>query len=150
MAKKIYSMFAMFGLLLALAVVSAQAKQGEILEVNIPFDFQVGGKTLPAGEYAVKQLSDKALLIRSADGKAQTIIQSPGRVQANVSETGAKQRLVFHQYGDQFFLSQVWMTTDGDGRELNRSNAERRAASGQTLVTDGQRVRKVEVAARAR
>src|SRR5205085_5482669 len=102
MSKKLYSMFALFGLFLTLAVSSAQAKPGGLIKINVPFDFQVNGKTLPAGEYAVKRLSENVLLIRSADGNAQAIAPVSGRVQTNAKE--AEERLVFHQYGGQYFL----------------------------------------------
>ena len=70
-------------------------------------------------------------------------------VRAGVSEQEAG--LVFHQYGDQYFLSQIWMTRDGDGRELNRSSDERRAAAAeQNLASNGKKLRRVEISAHAR
>lgn len=144
-------MFAMFGLLLALGVVSVQAQPGDLIEVKVPFDFQISGKTLPAGEYTVKRLSDKAMQIRSGDGRVSAIAQAPTRVQAEVIGKEAKAGLVFHQYGEQYFLSQIWMTKDGDGQELNRTNDEGRAAGQQqNLAANGKRLRRVEIEAHAR
>jgi len=150
MTKKLYSMFAMFGLFLALAASSAQAQPGDLLNVNVPFDFQIGSKTLPAGEYTVKRLSQSTLLFRSADGTESAIAQAMENLQAGWSEKEAKERLVFHQYGGQYYLAQVWMTRDGDGRALKRSKEERRAAEEQNLAAGGKKLRKVEVAAHAR
>ena len=148
MKKKLYSMFAMFGLFLILAASSAQAQSSDVIKVNVPFDFQVSGKTLPAGEYAVMRFSEKVILIRGVDTKTSVVAQAPGRIQAGASY--AKERLIFHQYGDQYFLSQVWLRRDDDGRELNRSGEERRAAAGEKLAANGKKLRKVEIAAHAR
>jgi len=147
MTKKLYSMFAMLGLFFVLAVSSAQAQSSDLIKVNVPFDFQVSGKTLPAGEYAIKRVSEKVLLIRNAEGKGEAMVQAPSRIQGPVNK---QERLVFHQYGDQYFLSQVWLNRQGDGRELNRSSEERRAAAGETLAANGKKLRKIEVAAHAR
>jgi hypothetical protein len=138
----------MFGLFLILVASSAQAQSSDIIKVNVPFDFQVSGKTLPAGEYTVKRLTEKVVLIQSVDNKTSVVAQAPGRIQAGAND--ATERLVFHQYGDQYFLSQVWLSRDEDGRELNRSGDERRTAAGENLAMGGKQLRQIEVAASAR
>ena len=148
MTKKLYSTFAMLSLLLLLGVVSVQAQSRGKLEVSIPFDFQVGSKMLPAGEYTVKQLTPNSVLVQSADGKQSALAQTPRAAQA--SEKALQEKLVFRQYGDQYFLSQVWMVRGSNGRELIKSDAERQAAREQKLAQDGATPRKVEVAARVR
>jgi hypothetical protein len=147
MTKKIYSTFAMLGLFLVLAVGSIQAQSEGSLEVNIRFDFQVGSKVLPAGEYTVRRLSQNSMIVESADGSERVIAQVPGRV-----ERGRKtdrEKLVFHQYGDQYFLAQIWMVRDGDGRELTKSKAEREASKAQTLARGDEKPRTVEITASA-
>jgi len=148
MTKKIYSTFAMLGLFLVLAVGSVQAQSEGSLEVNIRFDFQVGNKVLPAGEYTVRRLSQNSMIVESADGSERVIAQVPGRVERGRKTNSEK--MVFHQYGDQYFLTQVWMTRDGDGRELATSKAEREASKAQSLSRGDQKLRTVEVAAGVR
>jgi hypothetical protein len=150
MTKRIYSTFAMLSFLLLLAVASVQAQSKGKLEVSIPFDFQVGSKTLPAGEYSIKRLTQNSMLVQSADGEVSAIAQTPGAVQTGVNQKAAEERLVFHQYGTQFFLSQIWMVKGSDGRELNKSEAERQASREQKLASGNSKPRKVEVAASAR
>jgi hypothetical protein len=150
MKKKLYSTFAMLGLFVTMAVVTVQAQSRGKLEITIPFDFHVGSKTLPAGEYSVKQLTQNSMLIKSANGEMIAIAQTPRAVQAGPNEKTAQERLVFQQYGKQYFLSQVWMVRGSDGRELNKSDAEREAAKERNLANGGEKPRKVEVAARAR
>ena len=148
MKKQFLGTFAILSLLFALAVVNVQAQSRSRITAHIPFAFQIGDKTLPAGDYSVKRLSQSALLIESADGETRTIAQAQRSVQ---DKTGAKQsteKLVFRQYGEQYFLAQVWMIRGGTGRELNMTNAERNAASELKLVRGGAKPQTVEIAVR--
>lgn len=147
MTKKPYSTFAMLGLFFMLAVVSVQAQSRGTLEVNIPFEFQIGNKAFPAGEYSVKQLSQSSMLIRSANGQKSAIAQTSRIEQNGASDKTSQEKLVFHQYGSQYFLAQVWMVNGSDGRELNKTKAEREAARAQSVAMGGAKPRKVEVAA---
>lgn len=95
MTKKLYSMFAMFGLFLMLAVSSAQAQSGDLIKVSVPFDFQVSGKTLPVGEYAVKRFSEKVILLWSVDKKTSVVTEAPGRIQAGANKAMGRRKVVF-------------------------------------------------------
>ncbi len=148
MKKKINSTFAMLSLSLLVAVVSVQAQSRGKLEVNIPFEFQIGSQTLPAGEYSVKRLTQNSVLVRSRDGKLSAITQTPRAITED--KNGKQEKLVFNQYGNQYFLSQVWMVRGSDGRELYKSDAEQQAAREQTVANGGAKPQKIEVAARAR
>ena len=148
MTRKIYSTFAMMGLFLVLAVGSVQAQSGSSLEINIRFDFQIGSKVLPAGTYTVRRLSQNSMVVESKAGGERVIAQTPGTADGGGKETPAK--LVFHQYGDQYFLAQVWLDRDADGRKLIKSNAEREASEAQTLARGDRKPRTVEVTASAR
>lgn len=148
MTKKIYSTFATLSLLMLLAVGSVQAQSGVSLQVNIRFDFQVGNKTLPAGKYSVRSLSQDSMLLRSADGRESVIMATRGAIDGGGKATHEK--LVFRQYGDKYFLAQVWTTRTGDGRELGRTSAEREAAKAQLLARGSDRPQTVEVLAGVR
>lgn len=150
MSRKLYSTFAMLSLLVTLAVVSVQAQSRGKIAATIPFEFQIGNKTLPAGEYSVKPLTQNSMLVQSEDGQASAIVVTNNRVQADINGKDARERLVFHQYGSKYFLSQVWLVRGGDGRELNKTGAERQAAKEQNLAGGGVKIQKVEVEARAR
>ncbi len=150
MKKKLYSTFAMLSLALLMTVVSVQAQSSGKLEVNIPFEFQVGSQTLPAGEYSVKRLTPNSVLVRSQDGQHNAIAQTPRAITAKGNGKATQEKLVFNQYGDQYFLSQVWMVRGSDGRELYKSDAENQAAREQPIANGGAKSQKVEVAARVR
>src|SRR5882762_3123573 len=61
-------------LAVATAVVSAHAQSSKIV-ADIPFEFSVGFKTMPAGEYSAEVLTgaSNALMIRSADGRLNAV-----------------------------------------------------------------------------
>lgn len=124
MEKNILKGFTMLMLLvavaLAAAVVSANA-QSTPVKANIPFEFVVGDKTLPAGTYTAKPATaGGALTIQSADGKNSAVRLSDPTEQMNKSRA----RMVFHRYGHNYFLAQVW-NGESSGRELTKSKQER-------------------------
>jgi hypothetical protein len=148
MKKQLFGTFAILSLLLALTVVSVGAQTRSRITAHIPFDFQIGDKTLPAGDYSVKRLSSNSLLVQSADGDVSALAQAPRSVQNSNDAKPSTERLIFRQYGDQYFLAQVWMTRDNTGRELNMTGAERKAASGLKLVQNGAKPQIIEISAR--
>ena len=115
MKNKIYSFVAILGIFLGLAVVSVHAQSPSKVEVNIPFEFSAGKTTMPAGIYTIKRLAGDNVTLRSEDGKARVILNAP--VSNNSSDPNAVERLVFERYGDQYALSQIWLTADS-GRQV--------------------------------
>lgn len=148
MRKQFLGTFAILSLLLTLTGISAQAQFENRLTAHVPFAFQVGERTLPAGDYSVRRLSQNALLIESADGETRAVAQAPRSVQGNAGAKPSAEKLVFRQYGDQYFLAQVWMVKGGARRELNMTDAERSAARALKIAQNGAKPRIVEIAAR--
>jgi len=126
MKKQTYIMIATMILAGLAAVSSASAQTGNSrLVASIPFEFHVGTKTLPAGEYSVKRIND-ALLIQSIGGSDGAMVQT-WAVQSVEPQKSA--RLVFHRYGDQYFFNQAWTTAERQGMEAPNSRAERNVDS---------------------
>lgn len=115
MKQQIFKLTAIFAIFLGLAVAGVQAQAPSKVEVNIPFEFSAGTKTLHKGVYSIKRLSGNYLTLRSVDGKSTVILNAPLNLTA-LDDKG--ERLVFKKYGDEYFLSQIWLTTD-TGRELS-------------------------------
>jgi len=106
------------------AVFAALSVPVEAAEVaaRIPFSFTVNGKTLPQGSYHVST-NGGTLFIRGFKTGAFALtngVESRDRSAA---------QLVFHKYGDQYVLRQVWMGA-GSGRELPQPRVERSLAKG--------------------
>ncbi|HEY6230275.1 MAG TPA: hypothetical protein VIW64_03335 [Pyrinomonadaceae bacterium] len=134
---------AILGLLFMLAIANVNAQTASHVEVKIPFDFSTGKTTLKAGTYSIRQTSATALLIRSLDGKTAVLVNAPLTIGSRDSKAG--QRLVFNQYGEQFFLSQVWLSVDS-GRQIFTSGAEARAAHEFRLANNDAKPKRVEIA----
>ena len=138
MKKQALKNFTMLSLLLMLTAVSVAAQSQRSKVTNIPFSFIVGEKTLPAGEYTFEPNrtdSEKVWLVQSRDGSTSALFTT---MPVRSSETQEKTRFVFHKYGDQYFLSQVWTVGDNSGRELLMPRVEREVAKNgikrQTIV----------------
>jgi hypothetical protein len=98
--------------------------QGIPIRVNIPFDFLVRGKTLPAGEYEISRLSDEpqVLEISNIRNRHDHAAIETDPVQGTVPNHG---KVVFHRYGDSYFLHEIWTTGLETGRELPASHQEK-------------------------
>jgi hypothetical protein len=114
---------------LLVAPVSAQTSA---LKVSVPFDFIVGGHTLPAGNYAVDKLTDLGLLeFRNVSNWASPIVIAssvPGS-----SAAPGEAVLTFHRYGSDYFLAAIWNGYTGQGRSMWMSRTEREKANKASL-----------------
>src|SRR3984893_3627133 len=128
MKKQAYTMIAMIVLLGSMAVAAQAQSSGRTqLIANIPFDFSVGNKTLPAGEYTVAQVnpaSDHAVLqLRSRDGRAAAMVQ----MTSVIGKARESSKLSFNRYGEHYFFAQAWVDGDNTGLQAPKSRAERAA-----------------------
>lgn len=117
------SMFSLYA-----AVASANAQLSIPVRAKIPFDFSVGDKKLEAGEYTFSRTSGfgdvRTMLVSSADSSTR-IFQSTS--EAQVLRPKNESTLVFHKYGDQYFLEQIWTGGEQEGTQLPESRDERTA-----------------------
>lgn len=126
-----YALNTFLGLFFAFSTVPGKAQDHPKLKVTIPFNFVVGRKELKAGEYLVQQFGspeNQSLQFLSENGDVQ---QTLFAVPIETNKTGNHERLVFHHYGDQYFLSQVWLSGDENGHELIPGVQEKSAEKGQ-------------------
>jgi hypothetical protein len=103
---------------------SVQAQSARLLVANVPFNFYVKGKALPAGAYRIEATQvggSVALKIQSADGQITAIV--PARL-ATAKAIHPESRLVFNRFGDQYFLSQVLGFEENATYALLKSRAE--------------------------
>ena len=111
---------------LCAAVASANAQLSNPVRAKIPFDFNVGEKKLPAGEYTFSRLSgfsdNKLMSVSSADASAHVFQSTFG---AEVLTPKNESTLVFNRYGDQYFLEQIWSGGEQEGTQVPQSRSER-------------------------
>ncbi len=108
--------------LVSLATLPAAAKSVDGMRAQVPFDFHVGDRLVPAGDYTVKSISaDEQLLRISGDNGSAATTTNYGKERGNGE---GRARLVFHKYGDQYFLAAIW-GADSNGRTLSETKRER-------------------------
>ena len=110
-------------LMLAVGVAYAQLPSPGTVKVSIPFSFTANQVAMPAGDYTVKNSGSAGVLLISSDDASQHGLISTTSVESNSRSTQTK--LIFHRYGDQYFLSQVWVRGEASGRELPKTRAEK-------------------------
>jgi hypothetical protein len=89
----------------------------------VPFDFIAGNKTLSAGQYNVDlRAFQGGVVVKSVDHDGGGVIVIGADLRS--ATTQGKGKLVFHRYGDTYFLSEVWGGEDF-GRQLPESKRER-------------------------
>jgi hypothetical protein len=117
-------------LLFTAATLFAQTTPSQrLMTVNVPFAFAVEDHSLPAGEYLVFTVTpERSIRIVSADGKHSAIVNTLPNYAKSPSETS---RLVFHKYGNEYFLAQVWTSGQNVARNpLSSKRAMEIASSG--------------------
>ena len=126
MKKKVFSVMAMCCSLALLAAATVHAQlPGTTLRATIPFDFNVRGKTLPAGRYEIRRFGNEldGLIIANINDKHGKAMFETEPVEAK--RRSSRSELVFHRYGDSYFLSEVFAGGEDTGRELVPSRQER-------------------------
>jgi hypothetical protein len=123
MKTQLYGVCAAFLLIVGVGAATAAAQSSINLVANIPFDFIIGGQTLPAGEYEIRPTywSDSSVLMFRTNGAAAHALT---RIEEPKAGKGAN-KLVFHRCGDKYFLSQVWGPDGKVARTLTKSKLER-------------------------
>jgi hypothetical protein len=108
-------------------VVAAQAQQVDLI-ARVPFEFTVGDASLPRAAYQLSRLNGhpEMLLVRSE--RKGVFIRTE---EVRLPRHNAAPSLVFHRYGDQYFLREIRL--DGKARlDVPETQAERDAAEGRT------------------
>jgi hypothetical protein len=108
----------------ALAPMPSHAQQ--LTQAKVPFAFQAGSTTMPAGEYQVQRAFMHATatqLIRSTDSSVYTFVLTNA---VDSSDKKTNPRLIFHCYNneDECFLSEIWVG-NGQGLKLIESRREK-------------------------
>ena len=134
MKKQILSIVVTLTLLVPMAIIGFAGLSGRV-SATIPFDFNVGNKEFKAGKYSIGRLpsarTSEVLMIRGIDNK--------DVANFNVNTTDGKgepkARLIFHRYGNQYFLAKVFDAESSQGAALLKSKDEREASKKRDVIT---------------
>jgi len=118
----------------AIAIVPAHAQSTDQVVIDVPFDFVVGNSTLKAGVYDLREQESGILTFTRHDGQQRRFtLTIPGESKNDNRQPEA----VFVRYGNESFLSKVFLSGDNECLVLPRSNRERvliqREASGEEV-----------------
>ena len=118
----LYCVVFSLGLLL---IVPAAHAQSSTVSAHVPFDFIVGEDVYSAGNYRLNPegMATSSVLIRNTDDRKGRLVLTQS---CENLRPAAKTVLIFHHYGDQYFLEQVWVAGDTRGREFRKSPIERK------------------------
>jgi hypothetical protein len=114
----------------AIATASAQ----NIAKANIPFNFRVGSTPMPAGLYKIEPAEAGLVWINRVDGSSHAVVLA----QTNSGTTAAPATLVFHKYGDQYFLREMRKANGQTQMTFSQSKLEKRLRTQEaSLPSDG-------------
>lgn len=128
MARQLLKGLTMLMMIIGLALATAAVANGQSnnrVIANVPFDFVAGGKECRSGDYDVRVLNGDGLISIQKGAAGGQVLGQTHTSNSAQSGQALNAKLVFHRYGDTYFLSQVWMSGERTGRELSKSRRER-------------------------
>jgi hypothetical protein len=121
MKRTMLKLTAALALAVTFGIATANAQTNSNLRADVPFKFNVGTSALPAGDCGVV-IAGQVARIACADDQAGIVGQESRK------DASGTAKLVFHKYGDQYFLAEVW--TASKGLILAESAAEKEMRAG--------------------
>lgn len=105
------------------------------VRARVPFDFVLGDRAYPAGEYVIQTAmanNTSFLSINNEGGTKQGLTRSIPCISSTQAISGNQAKLVFHRVGQAYFLFRVWIGGSTVGREFPRSRRETEMANSAT------------------
>ncbi len=112
------------------AMAGTSFAQSQQIRADVPFAFTVGNQLLPAGTYTIRTKSEGLVAIKNHD-KPITVLTLVDRDGAKAPNSG---KLMFHRYGDRYFLSEILCGWADMNVTVPRSNAEKSVRRQQAMV----------------
>ena len=109
-------------LMLAALTGLVNAQTRILIKADVPFDFVANGVKMPAGECAVETQGQGTATLLIMSGKAQVFAIPHASWSLSTNKNSV---MVFHRYGDRYFLSGIRREGRNEGYELPASRAER-------------------------
>lgn len=113
--------------LAVLMLATAARAQQQTVKADVPFDFVVGNRAYPAGEYTLKSALENSGILRLENIQESTGSFVPStKCENRVPSKSTK--LVFRVMAGRYFLYQVWTEGSLTGRELPKGRIETQLA----------------------
>jgi hypothetical protein len=110
-----------FAAILSQPAVKAQVS-GNAVVADIPFAFQIDSYHLPAGRYTIEMERNSLLSIKGDSRSAVMMV-----LRDAINKRSADSAVVFHHYGNQYFLREVRTAGNDEVLWSGETKAERRA-----------------------
>ena len=119
--------YAMRTVVLALTMLpllaAAQLSGTQKIVVQVPFEFVVGNQVVPSGEWMVQKASTDTSILVIRNNTGSVGMFSIASLQ-DTKEAAGNYSLVFHKYGNSYFLSGVRVRGSRTGYRIPQSKAE--------------------------
>jgi hypothetical protein len=114
---------------------AAYAQSSQLMKVDVPFNFAVGNAQLPAGEYSVSADTNAGgvLTFQNQKAKKGALVLSHA---CESTKAAPQTELIFHRYGDSYFLSEVWVSGRVIGQQVRTSSHETEIARNNNTTKD--------------
>ncbi|MFN0112348.1 MAG: hypothetical protein ACKVZH_26120 [Blastocatellia bacterium] len=125
MKKLLFSLVMVGCLIFSYAAAATTSLYSFRIKANIPFDFQVGKKKFPKGDYIIESVgqSGATLIRREKGGKAINVMTVVDKLTDK-----HKSKLMFRRYGDQYFLARIWDGSSSSVLKIEKTDAEKKVA----------------------
>jgi hypothetical protein len=125
MTKSVFAIAAAAVLLFAAAVPSTAEPISSRAVASVPFAFDLGGATMPAGKYYFEtRPMNGMLVVTDTTGRNHAYLTMP----AIDAKGESSARLVFEKRGSTYRLAQVWSTASGMGAILPKDKKQDKLA----------------------
>lgn len=124
-----FAALAVLATMLAQPALKAQAP-GTAVVANIPFDFQIGSSHYAAGTYTIRLDGDYFLRLRSNTGSGVMLVRW------DTSKPSMTNKLVFHHYGNRYFLRELRIKGSQEFVSSGQSSEEKRAEKEELASND--------------
>lgn len=126
-------MLLLAALVFVTAVASANA-QSRLTSADVPFEFVVGERTLPAARYNISDatLGSEVVKIMARTANANVFATT---IPISRKASDDKGKLVFHRYGNRYFLAEIWSPGERRGQKLRKSKEEKSIENEMAIIS---------------
>ncbi|HKV82537.1 MAG TPA: hypothetical protein VJP02_30595 [Candidatus Sulfotelmatobacter sp.] len=105
-------------------IAAAQLAPTERIVMQVPFKFTVGNVAIPGGEIIVQSANEQGslLLLRNRDARV-SVFTLPAKARSN--KAAPVTAMVFHKYGDRYFLTGLKIGASNAVYEFRQSKLEK-------------------------
>jgi hypothetical protein len=121
--------------IVTLAAATGLVAQEPAVKANIPFNFTVGDKSMPAGEYTISSPNWHIVKVQSADMQYVELVVGS----KSYRESAAGSELVFDKYGEFYFLRRILSPTATSlNLDIAQGKVEKRVRTREAMLQTGE------------